>query len=307
MKQERFIMTSEFDQLPISVLVCLPEDTPKAVIQISHGMCEYKERYLHFMKHLCSQGYVCVINDHRGHGDSVNVPEDLGYFYRNGEKGIVNDVYQLNRMMRSRYSNLKYFLFGHSMGSLIVRIYTKLHDDTIDGLIVCGSPSENKGATFGVLLTGILGKLRGEHARLRLLQNLAFKDYNRNTDHNTKFDWICSNQEIVQTYEKDPYCNYIFTVNGFRCLFLLMEEAYSRKGWLNRKPDLPIWFISGSEDPCMGDESRFLQAKKRMQEIGYRNVDGKVYAGMRHEIINETERMIVYKDIVDKLNSYIVS
>ncbi|HEX3078780.1 MAG TPA: alpha/beta fold hydrolase [Lachnospiraceae bacterium] len=306
MKQERFIMISEFDKLPISVLVCLPDDTPKAILQISHGMCEHKERYLHFMKYLCSQGYICVIHDHRGHGDSVKDPDDLGYFNQNGEKGIVKDVYQLNRFMKERYPDLKYFLLGHSMGSLIVRVYAKKYDDTIDGLIVCGSPSENKGASLGILLTRIIGKVRGDHVRVNVLQNMAFKDYNKNTEKITEADWICSNQEIVQIYEKDPYCNYIFTVNGFRCLFLLMREAYSRKGWLNRNRDLPIWFISGNEDPCMGDVEKFHQAVRRMKEVGYQDVQAKIYDKMRHEIINETERMLVYKDILDRLDNWLI-
>ena len=77
---------SRFDGIQISCLVTQPEagNPCKGIVQFAHGMCEHKERYLPFMEFLSSNGYVCVINDHRGHGESVIESEDLGYFYTGG-------------------------------------------------------------------------------------------------------------------------------------------------------------------------------------------------------------------------------
>lgn len=62
--------------------VYAPNSEPVAMLQISHGMCEYIGRYHWFMEALCKQGFVVFGNDHIGHGESSE-PEQYGYF---GEK-----------------------------------------------------------------------------------------------------------------------------------------------------------------------------------------------------------------------------
>ena len=65
-KYEAYI-ESEADGLDISVLAVVPDETPyRGILQLVHGMSEYKERYLPFMEYMAKKGYVCVIHDHRG-------------------------------------------------------------------------------------------------------------------------------------------------------------------------------------------------------------------------------------------------
>ena len=61
-----FSLASHHDNLSLSVLSVVPEK-PKAVVQLAHGMCEHKERYLPFMRFLAENGYAAFLNDHRGH------------------------------------------------------------------------------------------------------------------------------------------------------------------------------------------------------------------------------------------------
>ena len=82
MNMERiFKFESKQDGLELEGIYMEPENKKKAIIQIVHGMAEHKERYLPFMRYLCNQGYVVVIHDHRGHGQSIKHTDDLGYFY----------------------------------------------------------------------------------------------------------------------------------------------------------------------------------------------------------------------------------
>ena len=71
MREENLIINSESDNLQISVTIFIPETELKGIVQISHGMAEHKERYYDFMRFLTNNGYVTIINDHRGHGKSV--------------------------------------------------------------------------------------------------------------------------------------------------------------------------------------------------------------------------------------------
>ena len=58
---------SPVDGLKLDLLVLVPDGTPKGILQIHHGMAEYKERYLPFMEYFAQAGYVTAIHDCRGH------------------------------------------------------------------------------------------------------------------------------------------------------------------------------------------------------------------------------------------------
>lgn len=60
-----FSLTSAQDGMPLRGMMVIPAH-PRAVLQIAHGMCEHKERYLPFMRYMADRGYLCVIHDHRG-------------------------------------------------------------------------------------------------------------------------------------------------------------------------------------------------------------------------------------------------
>ena len=46
----------------------------RAVVQISHGMCEHIDRYLPFFRFLAREGFVICGHDHLGHGKSCQDP-----------------------------------------------------------------------------------------------------------------------------------------------------------------------------------------------------------------------------------------
>lgn len=100
---------------------------------------------------------------------------------------------------------------------------------------------------------------------------------------------------------EDPLCGFTFTLNGFISLFDLMAEAYAPEGWQVKRPELPIWFISGAEDPCMGSEKKFLKAVRFLQERGYREVSWQLYSRLRHEILNERGKEQIFADLAQML------
>ena len=107
---------------------------------------------------------------------------------------------------------------------------------------------------------------------------------------------------MVDAYETDPLCGFTFTCNGFASLYTLMEQCYD-KGVKAGKPSLPILFISGAEDACRGGDRGFAQAVEMMRGRGYQKVDSRLYPGMRHEILNETGKEAVYRDVLNWLNA----
>ena len=319
---EKRTLVSTADRLEISVLICRPGGNassspgntagkPKGIIQLVHGMCEHKERYVPFMEFMADNGYASIIHDHRGHGESVRSIDDLGYFYEGGYMAMIEDVRAVTLMaceefsrpetrMNKESAGLPLILLGHSMGSMAVRSFSKRYDNLIDGLVVCGSPSYNPGAGFAKFLAKTYSILTGDRHRPSLIQHLAFGSFNKSFGKvSSPNAWVCSDPEIVRKYDSDPLCHFQFTNDGFINLFSLMQDAYEPKGWAMHNPDLPVWFISGSDDPCLVSEKKFRKAVRAMTGVGYRNVASKLYPGMRHEILNETGKEQVWNDILD--------
>ena len=153
---------SRFDSLPIHYMVVMPE-RPKAVVQIVHGMCEYKERYTEFMRYLGAHGYATVIHDHRGHGESVKSKEDYGFFYSGGYRAMIDDINTVNEQIHGDFPGLPLFLLGHSMGALAVTSYLKRCPECIDGLVACGNPSYNNAAPVAKRLVRSMAMIRSIH------------------------------------------------------------------------------------------------------------------------------------------------
>lgn len=298
MEQTTRILQSRYDNLELSLLEVKPEGELRGVVQLVHGMSEYKERYLPLMEYLAKRGFVCVIHDHRGHGKSVKRTDDLGYMYGGRGDAIVDDIRLVNSYIRYKYNNLPLILFGHSMGSLAVRTFLKKYDRHLSAVIICGSPSKNAALPLGRGILKVQHIVKGPHHKSKIIEGLSFGTYAaRFPRDKSRFAWTCAAPEVVEEYESSPLCGFTFTVDGYNALFDLMQETYSPKGWKCLRPDLPILFISGGDDPCMGNIRQFKQAVDFMRFVGYHDVRGKIYPGMRHEILNEHDKEKVYHDI----------
>ena len=290
------------DGLELSLLWLEPETEPKGILQISHGMSEYKERYLPFMEYLAKRGYICAIHDHRGHGKSVKYKSDLGYMYGGKEVALVEDLHQVTSWLKERYPGLPLYLLGHSMGSLIARNYLKRYDFELEKLILTGPPCENGAADVGLFLSRIEKRFRGAHHKSKLLEVMAFGPYAlKFKEEKSRSSWVCSDKEVVKDYDASEYCGFTFSADAFESLMLLMKGTYSKKGWNLMKPELPILFLAGAEDPCAGGGRKFVKELQFMKAVGYRKVTGKMYPKMRHEILNETKKEMVYENIYQYL------
>ncbi len=299
---EEFTLVSPADGTAIYALSALPDVQPIAVLQLVHGMSEHKERYKPLMEFLCAAGYACVIHDHRGHGAHAPV---LGHMGAPKADGLIQDIAAVNQWAHARFPEHPLFLFGHSMGSLAVRAFIRQHDQDISGLFVCGCPSYNAGAHVGKWLARFMSRFKGDEYRSPFIQHLAFSGNNRAfSDAKSESAWLSSDEKAVQAYDDDPLCGFVFTLNGFESLFTLMEWVYASSGWALGQPDLPIYFLSGGDDPCRISDKAFASAQEHLRKRGYHNVTGKLYPGMRHELLNENGKETVYQDILDHLKQW---
>ncbi|MBE5807121.1 MAG: alpha/beta hydrolase [Clostridiales bacterium] len=296
-----FSLVSEHDGLSLSVAQLAP-DGPKALVQLAHGMAEHKERYFPLMEFLAGHGYASIINDHRGHGASVKSPDDLGYFYKDGGRGLVKDLHQVTEYFRGEYPGLPLFLLGHSMGSLAVREYASIYGRDIDGLVVSGSPGENNAVGAGLAMTTAAAAVHGSHGKSATLDKLVNGGFAKRFPEDGPFGWLSVNRENVAAYEADPLCGFPFTINGYRALLNLMRAAYDTHNTVRR--NLPVHFMSGEDDPCAPDRAGFDAAVKNMETRGSAFVTSKMYPGLRHEIFNEGKPEVL-EDLVKVLDGWL--
>lgn len=298
MQTENFTLESSYDKLPLSCAVYLPDGKAKGIFQIVHGMCEYKERYSSFMEFLAEHGFIVAAHDHRGHGQSVKGDEDLGWFNDKTANAIVEDAVQVTRTLKEKYPSLPVVLFGHSMGSMVVRCYIQKYDKEIDKLIVCGSPSKNSLAGAAIAMAKSIALFKGERHRSGTLAKLSTGNGDKRFPGEGKNAWLTRDKEIVAAYNVDGKCNFTFTCNGFENLFRLMQNTYDGSKYEMNNPELPVFFVAGSDDPVIVDEEKWFKAQEFLRSVGYKNVSGKLYHQMRHEILNEYGKEEVYADLL---------
>lgn len=292
----------------IAYYVYRPENTEtRAVMQISHGMCEYIERYEDLADFLCKNGIAVCGNDHLGHGASVSSDDDLGYF---GPEGgwtyLPKDLHRLTAIMQEEFEGIPYIMFGHSMGSFAARAYAAKYGRCLDGLILCGTSGGEPAADAGLALAKSLAAVKGGHYRSEKIQQMFFGISNFKVEgKRTEFDWVSRDKEMVAKYMVDPKCNFTFTVRGYYDLIMLLEYVSSDE-WAGRiKKDLPIFIISGDMDPVGGYGKGVKKVYDRLVGADVRNVSMKLYEGARHELVNEINRSEVYADILGWINGII--
>ena len=288
-------ITSDFDGLMLEAAITAPP-VPKGIIQFSHGMAEHKERYFDFMNDLSGHGYVCVIHDHRGHGESVQKQEDYGFFYTENEQAIIEDLHTVTKFIKNRYPGIPLSLFSHSMGTLVARGYLKKYDSEIEKIVLCGPPTYHAAADLGLFLARLSKPFHGEKAPNKLLNAMAFSGFN--TGNTIPNGWLSENRQNVIQYNEDPKCGFVFTTNGFINLFKLQKAAFDKKNWNVSNPDLSFFLIAGADDPVIRSREKFEALTVFLTGLGYGNVRGKLYEHMRHEILNETGKQDVYRDVV---------
>ncbi|MEG1593592.1 MAG: alpha/beta hydrolase [Oscillibacter sp.] len=306
MGKREFTIPSADGKTALHAVEWLPEGAPRAVVQISHGVSEYILRYEPFAEYLTKQGFAVIGNDHLGHGSSVAEGGARLYF---GPKGswnwVVDDLYALRCQTGKRFPGLPYFLMGHSMGSFLARTYLIRYPGTVDAAIVMGTGQMAPAIVAGGRLVAAQQARRvGETKSSPLVMQLAFGTYNKLFAPNrTAFDWLSVNGENVEAYVADPLCGENPSTGLFREMLGGMAFISKAEHLKKMNANTPILFLSGSMDPVGACGKGVEKACASFRKAGVRDVSMKLYPGLRHEILQEGCKALIYQDIAQWLES----
>lgn len=304
-KFEDFYFYSSTGKNQIHALKCIPDGPVRAVVQIAHGIAEHIDRYRDFMAYLAQNGFAVVGNDHLGHGKTITGEKDKGVFYpEDGWNHVVDDLVTLHDIMAEQYPGVKYVMFGHSMGSFLVRTYIVDHPDKYDMAIISGTGHQGKllvGA--GNLMAKNIIKKKGYDSDGTKLNDLSMGGYLKKIDNpRTPCDWLSRDAAQVDKYMADELCGFTAKAGLYGDMLKGVKYVTDMANIAKVKPDKPVYFMSGTADP-VGDYGKGVKkAYACFQKAGVKDLSLKLYEGGRHEMLNEINKDQVYQDILNWLN-----
>lgn len=307
--RDEFYFPSKDGNTEIHTIEWKPEGEVRAVLQICHGMVEYIRRYDEFAQFLCGEGYYVVGNDHLGHGKSIQAKSEYGFFNEKyGNACVLGDMHTLRQRTEKKYPGVPYFMLGHSMGSSLLRQYIQMYGNGLNGAVLMGTVADHKKAAllFGKRLCRVMAAFRGWHYRSKMVDNLVLGAYNKKfKPARTRADWITSDNENLDMYVADPLCSFMFTVNAYYNVFSGMIGIQRKESVYMIPKGLPVLFVSGADDPVGEFGKGVRKIYEKYRAAGIRDVTLRLYTGDRHEILNETDRDQVYKDLLGWFEKHI--
>ena len=278
------------------------EEKIVGVIQMVYGMAEHIGRYAGFCETMARKGFVVTGHDYQGHGKTWQEGDVTGYFCEQDPSAVmIEDVRALHKLTAEAYPEAPYILIGHSMGSFLVRNYVSCYGEEISATILLGTGEQSKTLVgFGKFMNGILKFLFGTKHKSKFLNHLSFgSNIKRFEPARTPSDWLTRDAEVVDRYNADPMCGFLFTANGFDALLGLISRM-NRAEVVEKIPkELPVLILSGTMDP-VGD---FGKGPEKVYELlkkaGLERVAIRLYEGARHELLNETNREQIMNDIYE--------
>jgi len=281
----------------------LPDREIKAVVQIVHGIAEHVGRYDAFAQFLAERGYIVVCHDQLGHGKTA-ADGRLGCVSELGWEKMVADIRRLYELSTARFPGKLYFLLGHSMGSFLVRTYIIRFNKGLDGVILVGTGQIRRPIVLAGRRLGLREcKKNGRDHVSERLNKLVFGKYNDMFEtKRTIFDWTSRDEEMVDDYVNDPLCGFVPSAGLFCDMLGGIDYVTRLRNLARMKKDLPVCFFSGDRDPVGDRGEGVIRAYRSFLRAGMTDVTMKLYAGARHEILNETTREEVCEDIRDWLD-----
>ena len=236
-----------------AVLYTMPDKPVRAVIQLSHGMCEYVRRYAPMAEFYAAHGIALAGNDHLGHGDTAKAGEHGHYGEPDGRLHLLNDLHTMNGLLHERFPDTPIILYGHSMGSFYARWYAEKWPESITALVISGTAGPSFMNVIGQKLAGLIARVKGPRYVSPLMVKLNFGSYCKKiANAQSPNAWLSRDENVVKIYDADSLCTFQFTAATYREMLATLNHV-STKAWAQAiDKDLPILLIAGDGDPVGG-------------------------------------------------------
>ncbi|WP_297407649.1 alpha/beta hydrolase [uncultured Cetobacterium sp.] len=270
---------------------------PEGIIQVMHGMGEHSLRYLDLVDFFNKKNIVVVLSDHKFHGQLALNNNSLGNF-TTSFKTLIQDQVNITNELFETFPKTPIFILAHSMGSFIAQEHLKLTSFP-QGYIIIGSCASRKfihslGGYFFKALSLFIKKPKDIFGKMLFWDcNLKIKKGN------SHFQWLSLNQENVKLYENDPLCGFAYNSKFYYEFLFFLKNLFDKNSFLNVKKNIPIYLLSGKEDPIGLYGKGVITLFDFYKSMGFKNISIKLYPKLRHEILQEDIKKDIYLDILN--------
>lgn len=215
---------------------------------------------------------------------------------------MLSDQIQIRDFAARAYPDCPVFLLAHSTGSILGHVLLKFQAPAYEKAVFSSYSCYSCITKFALFCASVICKRRGPTYRSAFLQKISYKVFRQNFYiPPNDIDWICYNPDSFQPGVENPNYNIAFTVAGFRDLFRLVELMHYHKNYHNVNPDMPLLFLYGANDPCVGGKKGSNRSRNVLRKAGYQNISSICYPDAGHDILNQSYKDTVYQDILSFL------
>src|SRR5712691_6156151 len=287
---KRFQFTST-DCLSIACVKWSSHHQVRGVVQIAHGLGEHMGRYTELAEKLVDADFVVYGNDHRGHGLTAKPSGSFGEFGPGGFDQLVEDMISVRVIAKDEHPRKPYILLGHNLGSFAAQQFILDHGHSIDGLALSGSGTLDGLARFAQSVPA------GEDPMK--LMNAPFEPAR------TPFDWLSRDNAEVDAFVADPLCFPALRPASMESFLDAFPRLADPREIRKVRPALPIYILSGSDDP-VGQRLEGVRAlENRYRSAGMASISHDFYEGGRHEMLHELNRWDVITNLLVWLSSVV--
>lgn len=261
---------------------------PKAVVLFLHGALEYSARYNEFFSFLNEQNYIVITVDHPGHGQN-----HVGNYHLEKISDLEKNAMDLKLFAEENYPNLEHHIIAHSMGTIVARNLLIHRNLKFGKVILSGTfnPNQNK-LKMGKATINVITKVTGPKQISKIANFLMFGEFKLQmyVKYRTT-NWINSSDILYKEYQGNKACNQAMDNLYIKAILEQVKRATSPSAIATLKSHEYL-ILSGVQDP-VNNFGRELNRFSKRSRIDYSN--------MRHEILLEPNKHLVYNDIINFL------
>jgi alpha-beta hydrolase superfamily lysophospholipase len=257
-----------------------PDDAAdcRAVVCLVHGIGEHSGRYTHVGETFCRAGYALMGFDLRGHGRSTGQRGHL-----QAMDDCMQDITQFFQQVAQRFPGKPYFLYGHSLGGMLVLNYGLRYKPPVVG-VIASAP-------------GLRTALREQKVKVALNALLASTFSGMTVPTGLDANMISRDHEVVRAYQTDPL------VHGWATLGMA-RESFNTIDWVLAHAGefaLPLLLLHGTADSLVYPSGSQEVAQKAPHAVL------KLYEGLYHEVHNEPGKETVFADVIAWMDQRLMS
>jgi alpha-beta hydrolase superfamily lysophospholipase len=260
-----------------------PVASPRAIVQIAHGLGEHARRYDEMAAVLNRAGFSVYADDHRGHGQTglgqvaSKQTKKLGNLGPGGMDAAHKQVSDFTKLIKDENPGKPIVLLGHSWGSFIAQKIINKYSDMYQAVVLSGSALTMP----GYIATGDFNKVW------------------KKIPGSTGYEWLSRDVEIQKKFVADPLT---FLAAAMQVLGVKNSLKMFGKPSKNVRSDLPILVQVGEADPIGGEYSNKALVEAFRKNSGIQDIELFVYHDARHEIYNELNKEEIIQDLIDWIN-----